>query len=108
MSASALLDSGASHSFIVAPQVTKFSNSTQKFLLCSAEPIKVHLAENYSVISDQIVHLPLQFADGAIYTVEFWVVPAFNHAILLGMPFLYTLNPSIDWKTHFIIYKRTI
>ena len=66
--------------------------------------MEVHLADNSSFISHQIVHLPLQFADGAIHTVEFRVVPALNHAIILGIPFLHTLNPSIDWKTHTITW----
>ena len=65
--ASELLDSGTSHNFIAAPQVTKFSKSAQKFFLCSSDPIEVHLTNNYSVISHQIVYLPLQFADGALY-----------------------------------------
>ena len=40
------------------------------------------------------MYLPLQFADGAIHTVEVRVVPALNHAIILGMPFLHIVNPS--------------
>ena len=57
--------------------------------------MEVHLADNFYAISHQIVHLPLQFAEGAIHTVEFWVFPALNHVIILGMPFIYTLDPSI-------------
>ena len=50
--ASALLDSGsASHYFIAAPQITKFSNSIQKSLLCSTKPMEVHLDDNSSFIS---------------------------------------------------------
>ena len=64
--------------------------------------MEVHLADNFSVISHQIVHLLVQFADGVVHTVEFWAVPVLNHAITLGMPFLHTLNTSIDWKTHII------
>ena len=66
--------------------------------------MEVHLADNSSVISHHIVHLPLYFADGAIHTVEFRVVPALNHAIMLGMPFLHTFSPSIDWKTRTITW----
>ena len=58
--------------------------------------MEVHLADNSSVISHQYIHLPLKFADGAIHNFEFWVVPALNHAIILRIPFPYTLNPSID------------
>ena len=54
------------------------------------------LADNYSVVSQQIVHLPLQFTDSAIHTDEFRVVSSFNHAIILEMTFLHILNPSID------------
>ena len=70
MSASALLDSSAYHKLITAPQVTKLNSSVFKSLLCLTEPIEVHLADNSLVISHQIVHLPLQFADDAIHTVE--------------------------------------
>ena len=66
--------------------------------------MEVHLAGNSSAISHQIVHLPLQFADGTIYTVEFRIVSSLNHAIILGMPFLCILKLSIDWKTHTIIW----
>ena len=97
-----LLDSGASHNFIAAPQVTKFSNSIQKSLLYSAEPMEVHLADNSSVISHKIVHLTLQFADSSIHNVEFRVVPVLNYAIILGVSFLHKLNRIIDWKTHTI------
>ena len=104
MSADVLLDSGASHNFIAAPHVTNLSNSIQKSLLCSDEPMELHLADNSFVISHHIVHLPLQFADSAIYTVGFWAVPILNHAIILRMLFLHTFNPSINWKTHTIIW----
>ena len=104
MSTSVFLDSGASQSFLAVPQCIKFNNSFQKFLLYSAKPTKLHLADASSVISHQIVHLPLQFADRAIYTVEFWVVPALNYTIILGMHFLHTLNSSIDWKTHTVTW----
>ena len=68
---SVLLDSGASHNFIAAAQVTEFCNSIYNFLLCFAEPMEVHLADNSLGISHQVMHLPLQFADSAMYTVEF-------------------------------------
>ena len=64
----------------------------------------MHLADNYSVITHQIVHVLLLFADGTIHTVEFRVIPALNHATILGMPFLHTLSPSIFWKTHTSIW----
>ena len=73
--ASVLLYSGPSHNFIAASQVIKFSNSIQTFLLYSYNPMELHLAYNSSIVSHQIVHLPLQFADSAIHTVEFGVVP---------------------------------
>ena len=62
----------------------------------------MHLADKSTVVSHQIVQLPLKFADGAVYTVEFWVIPVLNHAIILGIPFLNIFNPSINWKTHTI------
>ena len=58
--------------------------------------MEVYLADNFSVISHQSMHLPLQFADSATHTVEFRVGPALKYAIIWGVPFLYILNPSID------------
>ena len=95
VSASAVLDSGASHNFIAAPQFTRFSNNVKKSFFCPGKPMEVHLADNSSAVSHQIVHLPLLFADGAVHTAESWAVPALNHAIILGMPFLHKFNPII-------------
>ena len=72
MSLSAQLD-GASKNFIAIPQIIKFSNSIQKFLLCSSKPIELHLAESSSLISHQIVHLLLKVSDSTIHTVDVWV-----------------------------------
>ena len=90
MSISALLDRGAYHNFIAAPQATKFEKSVHKSLLWSTGPMEVHLDENYWAISHQIVHLPIEFTYGAIYTVEFRVFPALNHALIMEMPFPHT------------------
>ena len=64
--------------------------------------MEVHLADSSSVFSHQIVHLPLQYADGAIHTVDFRIVLTLNHTIILVMPFLHRINPSVDWKIHTI------
>ena len=58
------------------------------------------LADKFSVISHQIVHLLLKYVDNAMHTVEFWVVAELNQAIFLEMPFLHKFNPSIIWWTH--------
>ena len=47
VSASAPLDSSASHNYAAAPQVAKFSSSVQKLLLYTAKPMEVHFAGNY-------------------------------------------------------------
>ena len=104
MSASALLNSCASHNFIAAPQATKSSSSFYKSLVYPDELIEVHFLDNSSIISHQIVHLPLRFADGAVHTVEFQVVPPLNHAIILGMHFLHRLIPSVDFLNHTITW----
>ena len=96
VSESVLLDSGAFYNFIAWSQVIKFSNSIQKPFLCHAEPREVHLADNSSANSHQIVHLPHKYAGIAVCTVELWVVPALNHAIILGTLFLYKFILSIN------------
>ena len=47
----ALLDSGASHNFIAAPQATKFCENSQEHILTHTEPLEVHLADNTIIIS---------------------------------------------------------
>ena len=94
-----LLDSGASHNLIAVPlnaitKLTKFCNSIQNSLLCSAEPLKVHLAGNFSIIYHHILLLPLKLADGGVHPVELWVAPALNYAIIFYMTFLYKFSPT--------------
>ena len=96
MSASILLDSGASHNFIAAPQLIKSSKSVQKLLLCPVVSKNAQLANNSSVVSHQIVYLLFIFAYSAYYAVELRVVLVLNHAKILGIAFLHTFNPSID------------
>ena len=55
----------------------------QKSLVYPIKPIKVHFYDNLSVISAQIVHLPLIFANSAVFTVEYWVVLALTHTVIL-------------------------
>ena len=60
------------------------------------EPIEIHLDNNSFVISNQIVRLLFMFTNSAYHTIEIWVIPALNHAIILGMPSLHQFNPIID------------
>ena len=46
-----MLDSGASHNFIAAHKVIDFSYSVKMPFFCSYEPMKMHLSDNYLVIS---------------------------------------------------------
>ena len=64
----------------------------------------MHLADIYSVIYHQIVHLPLKLADGTVHTIEFWEVPALNHAIILEMPFPHGFNLCVDYKNNTITW----
>ena len=58
-----LLNSGAFHKIIEAPQVSRFNNSAQKQLLYPDEPMEMHLASNSSEISHHVLHLPLILTD---------------------------------------------
>ena len=100
MSTSLLLDGSASHNFIAASQVTKYNNSIWKLLLYLDNPIKVPLADNYSVLSHQIVQLSPALDDGTLYTVKSRVVPTLNYTINLRIALLNKLNPNINWKNH--------
>ena len=57
--------------------------------------MEVHFDDSYAVIYHQIMYLPIKFSDVAVHTVEFWVVAALNHAIILVMFFLHIFNPII-------------
>ena len=63
-SSSVQLEISASHNFIAASRVIKFSNRDQKQSVYLDKPIKMHKTDYYSVVFYQFVHLPLRFANG--------------------------------------------
>ena len=84
------------------PKLLNLVKIFRSLFLCFFGPIDVYLAENSSIVFHQIVHLPVQYADGTIYTVEFRIIPVLNHAIILGMPFVHAFNPNINCKIYTI------
>ena len=59
--------------------------------------MQVRMANKDVVLSSKTVCLPLRFSDGPCINVEFRVVPRLNHPMILGMSWLASYNPQVDW-----------
>ena len=59
--------------------------------------MEVHLADNSTAMSHQIMYLLLIFAYFASNIVKCWALPALNDNKKLRISLLHQFNPSIDW-----------
>jgi len=89
----ALIDSGATLNFINGVLVASLDLKTQ-----SCSPVKVCLADG-KVLSyaNSKVTLKLNIS-GILQIHTFYVAPIGIHSVILGMPWLETVNPIIDWQ----------
>lgn len=89
-----MIDSGATHNFM---SVRTAERSRLKLQNCNV--MRVRLANGVVVFSKQCVSASVSFGQGVVHRdVAFRVVPELNVPVLLGMPWLRTTNPAIDWK----------
>ena len=90
----ALVDSGATLNLVHQAVVANLGLKPQP---CS--PVKVRLANGQPLpICDQQITLDFTIA-GIRNSQTFLVAPIGIHSMILGMPWLETTNPSIDWRT---------
>ena len=92
-SAVALVDSGATHSFVSAALVSKLSLPVKP-----GGDMEVTLADGNQVKVSQTCCVPLVVCSGALHcTINCRVLPQLNHDVVLGVDWLQATNPSIDW-----------
>ena len=77
----ALLDCGASHSFISEDLVNQIGNVTPK----KVDLMPIRLADQAVMTSDHSVTLPIRFTPYYICNVAFCIVPTLTHGMLLRM-----------------------
>ena len=94
----ALVDSGATLNFIHEALVANLGLITQ-----SCPPIKVRLADGRILAhTNRKVSLKFTIA-GVPHTQTFYVAPIGMHSMILGMPWLESVNPVIDWRRKTIL-----
>ena len=59
--------------------------------------MEVRLATGIVVYSTQVASSCVTFGNGVAHSVPFRVVPELSAGVILGMPWLRTVNPRIDW-----------
>ena len=89
----ALIDSGATLNFIHEALVSSLGLTTE-----SCPPVKVRLADG-RVLSHANRKVTLKFTIAGIPQIQiFYVAPIGQHSVILGMPWLESVNPHIDWR----------
>ena len=92
----ALIDSGATDNFISSAVITLFQIPTQ--LLKQPQNLRnVDGTPNKIGKLTQVIHLTLQYKGS--HTQMFYVADLGDNYMLLGMPFLSTKNPKINWTS---------
>ena len=66
----------------------------------------ITLANKAKVLSSRCVTLRVMLPEDVPHDIEFRVVPKLNHAIILGMPWLDSANPTIDWRARSLTFTR--
>ena len=66
----------------------------------------VKTANKETLLSTKTATLQVQFNKDLIMPVEFRVVPRLNHPVILGMQWLATYNPTIDWSQRTVALKH--
>lgn len=92
----ALLDSGAMLNFVSSAWVKQMQLQTKTVV----RPVPVELADGSVVQADRVLHGPMLKLDGWTQPGHtFYVIPMSKaYQIVLGMPWLSSVNPQIDWQ----------
>ena len=101
---SALLDSGSSHCFLSPKILDKnMLPSTHLFPPCRLSMID---SSSSFVITEQIT-LDISFSNGDTHTITFYVAPLDSSCeAVLGLDWLVTYNPLIDWTTRLLTFHK--
>lgn len=106
--ANALLDSGASASFIDKTFVKLHSIP----LILKKKPVNVEVIDGRLIASGVVTHetIPISISvEGKLCVVSFNVIGTSSHSpIILGLSWLTEFNPSIDWKIRNLSWKDSL
>lgn len=98
----ALIDSGASHSFI-SPQVLE-KLGTDVSVRTRKKELEVALPNGSCLRTRTSAFLPVRIGSWT-GSVKAWVLDLADHAFILGHEFLRTQNPQFDWTTSYMTIR---
>ncbi len=88
-----LIDSGASHNFVSSHLLNELGVVPHR-----RAKVRVRLANQSHVVTNEFINVLVQFSADVSALLRFTVLPV-DCPTILGMPFLSSLNPAIDWYT---------
>jgi len=104
----ALVDSGASSNFVDSGLISAY----QSLLSSLAEPIQLSLFDGSPAMAGFIRHsldTPIRFADDTSHSLSMLVTTLHPSAqVVLGLPWLRTYNPDIDWSTLSLSFRDRV
>ena len=97
-----MVDGGSTGNFVAA----SFVHSCGYKLTPAAQPVAVRFANG--VLAQSVATATVTFStNGYRETLQAWVLPALQGCdLILGMPWLKTHNPHINWRTHTITVTK--
>ena len=102
-----MVDSGATHNFANANIVCKLEKIAGKRLWhWVGKPLAIQLANQATIYSHKSITLALDIG-GRNQHVNFAIIDQLNHPLVLGMKWLQTANPIINWTHHTLEFPST-
>jgi hypothetical protein len=99
----ALLDSGAAGNFISATLVKRFSVPTRK-LVTPRQLVLINGSKPAMDLTQETLPLSVHINQHQ-ELLSFDVAPIANYSLILGMPWLSTHNPQVDWPSGLLIFR---
>ena len=100
-STTALIDSGATHNFVAKRFVRSVRLHTHL-----TESLSVTLADGSKLVIQHTCYLPVKVAPGLSHVVKCHVMPSMPQNLILGMQWLSTVQPLIDWSTKEVTFNQ--
>ena len=97
---SAMVDLGATHSFISNNMLDIIKSASHDCIKWrhASEPLRISLADNSVVLLTKIAVFSVQIGEHVQQDIEYHVIPRLNHPFILGLQWLHIANPTIDWS----------
>lgn len=102
-----MIDSGATHNFADASIVHKLEQIAGKRLWhWVGKPLAIQLADHTTIYSHKAMTLALDIG-GRNQHVDFAIIDQLNHPLVLGMRWLKTAQPIINWANNTVEFPST-